>query len=269
MDPANLPWCTLGKNMFDHILQEIQALRLGQWWLCNTTYELEPAAFSISPKLLPIGPLMATDQNTSSFWQKDTTCLDWLNQQPPQSVIYVSFGSLAVMEQNQFKELALGLDLLDKPFLWVIRPNQDHNKQNKENAYPDEFKGSKGKIVGWAPQTKVLNHPSIACFISHCGWNSTMEGVYSGVPFLCWPFFSDQFQDKSYICEEWKVGLGLEKDEYGVITRGEIKNKVEQLLGDEEIKRRSLKLKEMALSNIAEGGQASKNVYKFINWAKE
>ncbi|TKY65105.1 UDP-glycosyltransferase 83A1 [Spatholobus suberectus] len=265
MDTANFPWCGLGKILFHHIAHEMQTIKLGDWWLCNTTYDLEPAALSISPQFQPIGPLMASDSNKSSLWQGDTTCLDWLDQQPPQSVIYVAFGSSEVIDHNQFQELALGLDFLNKPFLWVVRSSND-NKAN--NAYPDEFHGCKGRIVGWAPQKKILNHPAIACFISHCGWNSTIEGVYGGVPFLCWPLVKDQFVNKSYICDVWKVGLGLDKDENGLISKGEIRKKVEQLLGDEGIKQRSLKLKELTLNNIVEGGHSSKNLKNFISWAE-
>ncbi|XP_054778095.1 UDP-glycosyltransferase 83A1-like [Prosopis cineraria] len=270
MDPAKFAWTTLGKSFFGPMLQEAQTLiSLGQWWLCNTTYELEPGALSISPKFLPIGPLLPDEQNSSSsFWQEDQTCLDWLDQQPPRSVIYVSFGSLAVMDPSQFKELALGLDLLDRPFLWVVRPSNT-NKPNGSYVFPEGFKGEKGKIINWAPQKKVLNHPSVACFVSHCGWNSTMDGVCSGVPFLCWPFFSDQFEDKEYVCNVWKIGLGFEKDENGVITREEIKEKVEKLIGDEEIRERSLKWKKMVMDNVAEGGRSSDNLKKFINWTKE
>ncbi|KAK4280158.1 hypothetical protein QN277_011818 [Acacia crassicarpa] len=271
MDPAKLIWSNLGKSFFDRMVQETQTLiSFGQWWLCNTAYELEAGVFSISPKLLPIGPLLPDDDlNTStSFWKEDQTCLDWLDQHPPRSVVYVSFGSLAVMESNQFRELALGLNLLDKPFLWVIRPSNT-NKHNNNYVLPEGFKGDKGKIVSWAPQRKVLNHPSVACFVSHCGWNSTIEGLYGGVPFLCWPFFSDQFQDKAYICDVWKIGMGFDKDENGVITRKEIKKKVEKLLGDEEIRENSLKWKEIVMKNIAEGGRSSENLKKFINWVKE
>jgi hypothetical protein len=263
MDTTNLPWHGLGKFFFENIMQEIQTINFGEWWICNTTCDLEPGVFSISQKFLPIGPLISNDNNKSSIWQEDTTCLDWLDKQPPQSVIYVSFGSLAVMDQNQFKELALGLDLLNKPFLWIVRPSND-NKVNY--AYPEEFHGTKGKIVGWAPQKKILNHPSIACFLSHCGWNSTIEGLYCGVPFLCWPFAGDQFLNKSYVCEVWKVGLELDKDENGLITNGEIRKKVDQLLGDEEIKERSLKIMEMVVKNKSEG---DKNLKNFINWGKE
>ncbi|KAL1322800.1 hypothetical protein HN51_067801 [Arachis hypogaea] len=271
MDTKNLPWVSLGKIFFDNIVQDVMHnMELAEWWLCNSAYDLEPGAFSISPKFLPIGPLIESDNNnnnkSSSFWQEDTTCLEWLDQQQPQSVVYVSFGSLAVMESKQLKELALALDLIDKPFLWVVRTSNDDNKGN--NTYPNEFHGSKGKIVSWAPQKKVLNHSAIACFISHCGWNSVVESVSSGVPFLCCPFFSDQFWNKSYICEVWKVGIGLDKDENGFISKEEIRKKVEQLLQDETIKERSLKLKQVIRNNLVEAGQSSKNHEMFINWAK-
>ncbi|QCE12642.1 UDP-glucosyltransferase [Vigna unguiculata] len=265
MDTANFPWCGLDKTLVHHIAQEMQTIKLGEWWLCNTAQNLEPAAFSISPRFLPIGPLMASDSNKSALWQEDTTCLEWLDHQPPQSVIYVAFGSSGVIDHNQLKELALGLDLLNKPFLWVVN-SCDSNRVN--NSYSDEFHGSKGRIVNWAPQKKVLNHPAIACFISHCGWNSSMEGVCSGVPFLCWPLVKDQFVNRSYICDVWKVGLRLDKDENGLVSKEEIKKKVEQLFDDEGIKARSLKLKELTLNNVVEGGHSSENLKSFISWAE-
>ncbi|KAL4322670.1 hypothetical protein AHAS_Ahas14G0233700 [Arachis hypogaea] len=239
MDSKHFLWCNLGNDFFKHLVQETKAMELlAEWWLCNSAYDLESGAFSISPKLLPIGPLMESNSNnnnkSSSFWQEDTTCLEWLDQQQPQSVLYVSFGTLAVMESNQFKELALALDLIDKPFLWVIRPDNMDNKRN--NKYPDEFHGRKG--------------------------------VYSGVPFLCWPFFIDQFWNESYICDIWKVGLGLKKDDNGFISKEEISKKVLQLLGDEGIRERSLKLKEVSRNNLAEGGQSTKNLENFVHWAK-
>ncbi|XP_045793673.1 UDP-glycosyltransferase 83A1-like [Trifolium pratense] len=265
IDTTTFPWHGLGKFLFEHIVQEIQTIiNFGEWWICNTTYDLEPGVFSISQKFLPIGPLMSNDNNKSSIWQEDTTCLDWLDKQPPQSVIYVSFGSLVVMDQNQFNELALGLDLLDKTFLWVVRPSND-NKVNY--TYPNDFHGNKGKIVSWAPQRKILNHPSIACFISHCGWNSTIEGVHAGVPFLCWPFISDQFLNKSYICDVWEIGLELEKDDNGFISRHEVRKKVDQVLSDDDIKTKCLKMKKITINNIEEGGQSSHNLKKFISWA--
>jgi hypothetical protein len=276
MDTEALVWSNVAadslslKKIFNYINHCSQITNLSNWWLCNTTYELEPRPLSFLPKLLPIGPLLNIYENKNEksigqFWKEDLSCMSWLDQQQHISVVYVAFGSLTLFDQNQFKELALGLDLTNRPFLWVIR-DQDSNKMM---TFPNEFKGHKGKIVKWAPQQKVLNHPSIACFISHCGWNSTLEGLSNGVPFLCWPYFADQFYDKAYICEELKVGLGFDKDENGLVLREEIKNKVDQLLSDESMRLRSMEIKEKLIRNIAQGGGSSENFSRFVEWLKK
>ncbi|KAK7295446.1 hypothetical protein RJT34_18355 [Clitoria ternatea] len=275
MDTADIPWCigdsTSMKIIFDYVVRLVQWSHLTDWRLCNTTSDLEPEALSLCPKILPIGPLMESDDNLRSlgqFWEEDLSCLSWLDQQPPCSVIYIAFGSFTVFDPLQFKELALGLELTNKSFLWVVREDID-TKGNTKTAYPDEFQGTRGKIVKWAPQQKVLRHPATACFISHCGWNSTVEGLSNGVPFLCWPYFADQVFDKSYICDVWKVGLGFDLDEKGLISRWEIKKKVDQLLGDDNIRGRSQKLKGMIVNNTLEGGQSYENFNKFVEWLKE
>ncbi|KAJ0049598.1 hypothetical protein Pint_16220 [Pistacia integerrima] len=125
-----------------------------------------------------------------------------------------------------------------------------------------------GKIVEWAAQEKVLAHSSVACFLSHCGWNSTTEGLSMGVPFLCWPYFADQYQNRRFICEVWKIGLDLTPDENGIVTRHEIQRKVRRLISDDGIKSNSLKIKEMARKSLVEGGSSFKNFERFISQVK-
>lgn len=267
-DTDNLAW-KIGnaysqKGFFKYIERVMEDSQLIEWQLCNSIHELEAEVFSFVPKLLPIGPLLAgydTGNSGAQFWPEDSSCLKWLDQQPSQSVIYVAFGSFTIFDQSQLQELALGLKLTIKPFLWVVRPGTSTQESNL-----NEFEDSHGKIISWAPQQKVLSHPAIACFVSHCGWNSTIEGVSNGVPFLCWPYFADQFFNKSYICDVWKIGLGLEKDEKGIITKEEFKQKVELLLGDKIIRKKALELKQIAENNIGEGGQSSTNFSNFIKW---
>nr|GEX17165.1 UDP-glycosyltransferase 83A1-like [Tanacetum cinerariifolium] len=128
--------------------------------------------------------------------------------------------------------------------------------------------GARGKIVSWAPQQEVLIHPSVACFMSHCGWNSTMEGVSNGVPFLCWPYFADQFLNTTYVCDIWKTGMALNKDETSIVTRGEIKSKVEQLLNN-IVKQNALQLQEKVVNSVREGNSSHENLLNFIDWIKE
>ena len=105
--------------------------------------------------------------------------------------------------------------------------------------------------------------------MSHCGWNSTMEGVSNGVPFLCWPYFADQFLNKTYICEIWKTGLGLNKDNTGIVTRGEIESKVEQLLSNNIVKENAFNLQEKVAKSVRAGKSSNKNLCNFIDWVKE
>nr|XP_043634320.1 UDP-glycosyltransferase 83A1-like [Erigeron canadensis] len=275
--PSNLSWACIGdldttKIIFDVTVQIVKAASLSEWILCNSSDHLESAAFSHFPQLTPIGPLLASNrlaEQAGHFWQEDSTCLTWLDHQEPCSVIYIAFGSYTIFDQTQFEELALGLELTNKPFLWVVR--QGITKETTV-TYPEGYMDriqSRGRIVSWAPQQKVLAHPSVACFMSHCGWNSTLEGANNGVPFICWPYFADQFHNQSYICDIWKNGVGYDKNKEGIVTREEIKSKANQVLSNGTYKENALALKEKVMSDISKGGSSKKNLSDFIKWIHE
>ncbi|GMN42117.1 hypothetical protein TIFTF001_011329 [Ficus carica] len=278
MNTSNLVWASLGnadmqRNVFQLMLKNYTSVKKTDWLLCNSTYDLEPAAFNLlAPQALPIGPLLSTNSSTTATTKN---CLKWLDQFPPKSVIYIAFGSSTALDPTQFMELASGLELSNRPFLWVVRRTHNMYSENFPEGYIDGFldrvlaSNYKGIVVEWAPQQEVLRHPSVGCFVSHCGWNSTVEGVSSGVPFLCWPnCFADQFVNQSYVCEVWGVGLGLERDENGVVSREEIRRKVERVMGDEEMIGKALELKEMAHHCVKEGGTSANNFKAFVGWIK-
>ncbi|XP_038889199.1 UDP-glycosyltransferase 83A1-like [Benincasa hispida] len=258
----SLPWACFGneetqKSIFQACLRNKKAVEVADWLICNTVYELGVRVFILAPHIHQIGPLLASNRLGNSG-QKDSTCLKWLDQQSPCSVTYVAFGSFTVLDKTLLRELVLGFELTGKPFL-VVRP--DLTTENPNNVFPLGFQErieSRGKIVCWAPQQRVLNHPSIACFVSHCGWNSTLESLSNGVRFLCWPYFADQFLNENYICVIWKVGLRSKKDEHGIVTRTEIKKKVEKLLADEDLKQRIQKRKKTMSESVEEGGRSYK-----------
>ncbi|XP_071702208.1 UDP-glycosyltransferase 83A1-like [Rutidosis leptorrhynchoides] len=272
--PENLVWmCFTDVDTVEAVFQVSketeEASTMTDWFICNSATELEPVAFNLYPQLLPIGPLLASNRlgdQAGHFWQEDYTCLTWLDQQPAHSVIYIAFGSFTLFDSTQFQELAIGLELSNRPFLWVVRPGMT---KETTPAYPDGYMdrvGSRGRIVNWAPQQKVLAHPSLSCFVSHCGWNSTLEGVTNGLPFLCWPYFGDQFLNVTYICDIWKTGLGFNKNEAGIITQKEIKSKIEQLLDDKTFRDKALDIKEKVTSSVTKGGRSHNNLSRFIDW---
>ncbi|KAG8384626.1 hypothetical protein BUALT_Bualt04G0137500 [Buddleja alternifolia] len=277
MSTANFAWTCIGdiatqKIMFQSIRLNNKSAKLADRLICNSSYELEHEALTLVPNCLPIGPLLASNRLGKSagyFWPEDSDCLTWLDQQPTNSVIYVAFGSFTVFDQVQFQELALGLELTNRPFLWVVR--QDMTQDNIK-AYPKGFHErvkNRGKMVSWAPQQKILSHPSVSCFLSHCGWNSTIEGISNGVPFLCWPYFADQFLNQTYICDYWGIGLGLDKDNSGIIRQEEIRTKVELLLTNKCYKTRTMNLQSRTMSSVTEKGCSQKNFKNFVNWIKE
>ncbi|KAL3716572.1 hypothetical protein ACJRO7_008196 [Eucalyptus globulus] len=235
--------------------------------LCNSFHELEASACSVIPGALPIGPLIVSASLfhlRGSLWSEDATCLNWLDQHPAQSVIYVAFGSTTVFSQEQFYELALSLEQIGRPFLWVVRPDLTDGLVTEFHDRFLQRVRNYGKVVQWAPQEEVLAHPSVACFFTHCGWNSTLEALSNGVPLLCRPYFGDQFLDRSLICDVWRVGLVVVSDENGVTRRHEVRTKILAVLGSDEIRANCLRLKEMARKSVGKGGSSLKNLQGFI-----
>ncbi|KAK4568081.1 hypothetical protein RGQ29_003728 [Quercus rubra] len=218
--------------LFGHGFRMNHFVKQCNWLICNSFYELDSLALNIIPKITHVGPLLLANQSGSyigSFWPEDSTCLSWLDKQPVGSIIYASFGGTSIFNQQQLDELALGLELIGQPFLWVVQSDIINEALFE---FLDGFRtriADRGRIVNWASQEQVLAHPSTACFLSHCGWNSTLEGISMGVPFLCWPYFIDQFQNTSYIGDVWKIGLGLNPDENGIITSYEINVKIKNI----------------------------------------
>jgi UDP:flavonoid glycosyltransferase YjiC (YdhE family) len=155
-----------------------------------------------------------------------------------------------VLYQQHFHEIARGLELSGRPFLWVVRPGL----ANTDN-YPDGFLETvekQGKIVTWSPQHRVLAHPAVAC-----GWNSVMKGLRNGLPFLTWPYFADQFIDESYVCDVWKTGLRLVKDTGGVGTSKHLAARIENLLNDPANVSRALELQQVASRSISKDGTST------------
>ncbi|MED6107594.1 hypothetical protein PIB30_015554 [Stylosanthes scabra] len=259
---------TTTKTVFHHRQGSTKSVKVAaDKIICNTTYDHEPAALDFVPQIIPIGPLLATNSIAWNFWPEDSTCLNWLDLQETNSVIYVAFGSFTVFDHTQLQELALGLELSNRPFLLVIRPDINNGENQSFLKEFEERVKNIGKVVQWAPQQRVLSHPSIACFVSHCGWNSTMEGTTKGVPFLCWPYFADQLFNQTLICDVWKVGLRLDPAG-GIITREEIMCKIKNLLQDEGFKVRAMELRNLVINNIKEGGRSSINLNNLVHWIK-
>ncbi|GLU11514.1 hypothetical protein SLE2022_282530 [Rubroshorea leprosula] len=234
--------------------------------IVNTMDFLEQAALAVirdhfAPSIFAIGPLhKLAPTGSASRLKEDSSCISWLNRQAPKSVVYVSFGSLAAMDEEELVNMAWGLANSEQPFLWVVRPGSVRGSEWIESL-PETFHervGERGNIVRWAPQKEVLEHGSVGAFWSHCGWNSTLESISEGVPLLCRPLFGDQMLDSRYICDVWKVGLELEK--------GKIAEGIRRLMKDEEgmeIRKRAMDLKKKTEACLREGGSTINSFNEF------
>lgn len=222
--------------------------------------------------LVMVGPMLPSaylNQPTEdrdyggSLWNQATeNCLRWLDTKPSNSVIYISFGSMAELPGKQVEELVCGLRNLEIPFLWVVK---DMAK------LPPEFISSLndgiGIVMPWCNQLEVLAHQATGCFITHCGWNSILEGISLGVPMVGIPQWSDQPLNAKMMEDIWKVGVRAKKGSEGIVSREEIERCVREVmvgLSSEEMKMNSNSWRKEAVSVVSKGGSSEMNISKFL-----
>lgn len=142
-------------------------------------------------------------------------CLEWLDNQASNSVIYVSFGTTTSLTDEQIHALAAGLENSCQKFIWVLRDADRGDiftggvrKLQLPDGYEDRIlKANQGMIVrDWAPQLEILAHTSTGGFMSHCGWNSCLESITMGVPIATWPMHSDQPRNAALIIKVLQIG---------------------------------------------------------------
>ncbi|OWA51677.1 hypothetical protein BV898_16150 [Hypsibius exemplaris] len=161
-----------------------------------------------------VGPLFPEEKPTTDAknFAVEEKVAKWLDGKEPESVVYVSFGSLATPTDEQVTILGQALLELGRPFLWSL---QEKCHKFLPDGLKNELEGRDSLVLPWAPQKLILAHPSVAVFVSHCGWNSTLEGLGSGKPFVAWPMFADQLLNGQWIV---KLGAGVLIPETG--TKG-------------------------------------------------
>lgn len=251
-----------------YVIDEAQQNFRADGLMFNTFEELESLVLDRIrgkiPRLYAVGPLHAHLKPSRSSDQKENReCIVWLDNQPARSVVYVSFGSVAVMAADRFLELWHGLVNTGKRFLWVVRPGSISGK-GWTGTLPDELvkaTGAVGHLVEWAPQEEVLIHPAVGAFLTHAGWNSVLESMTAGVPMICWPCYADQFLNSRLVSKVWKVGLDLKDTE---CDRVAVEGAVRELLDErqDEFRGSAEKMKKFATSrcgNKSLGGSTTKN----------
>ncbi|XP_071693846.1 7-deoxyloganetin glucosyltransferase-like [Rutidosis leptorrhynchoides] len=257
---------------------QIQKAKTSSGIILNTFDDLEcdiiDTLNSVFPPCYAIGPLHLLDNNLSNkslasigsnLWKEESECLKWLDSKPPCSVVYVNFGSIVVMTPEQLVEFCWGLANSNHTFLWIVRAGLvSAESDGLPHEFFEEISG-RGMLAGWCPQEQVLHHPSIAGFLTHSGWNSTLESISNGVPMICWPFFSDQFPTCWLSCNNWGVAMEIDSN----VKRDEVTSLVIELMDREkgsEMRKNALKWQNKAIEacTIPSGSSVS-NLEKLVH----
>ncbi|QHO03550.1 UDP-glycosyltransferase [Arachis hypogaea] len=227
--------------------------------------------------MLTIGPtvpysyldkaILNDTENNLNLFQLELIHSNWLNQKAPRSVIYVSFGSMVSFTSEQMEELAFGLIATGFNFLWVITYLE--REKLKKEIFDEIHKDGKGLIVNWIPQLGVLSSNAIGCFLTHCGWNSTIEALCLGVPMVAMPQWTDQPMNAKFVEDVWKVGVRVKVDgDNGVVRREEIERCIRKVMGNDvgkELRKNAEKWRELAVEAVSEGGTSDNNINEFMN----
>uniref|UniRef100_A0ACD5ZW38 Uncharacterized protein n=1 Tax=Avena sativa TaxID=4498 RepID=A0ACD5ZW38_AVESA len=246
--------------------------------LVNTFDALEPEALRAVPglELVAVGPVVPDNDIGASASSTDLSLCDddasgymeWLDAQTARSVVYVSFGTVFTASKRQELETLQGLKATGRPYLGVLRKvgGEEGGALDGDSGGGD---GRQGMVVEWCDQARVLSHPAVGCFVTHCGWNSTLESIASGVPVVAVPQWTDQ-PTVAWIMEERAgVGVRVEVDGEGVAGRGEIQRCVETVMGDGdaalEIRARAATWMERAKEAVTDGGVLERNLRSFVS----
>ncbi|KAI4378760.1 hypothetical protein MLD38_016195 [Melastoma candidum] len=256
---------------FELVLHQFEGIERADWVLVNTFYELEAEVVDEMSKdcpVLTIGPTIPSvyldkrvtddkEYGLNLFELDPSDCIGWLQTKPPRSTVYVSFGSMAALNEAQMAEIAWGVKSTGFNFLWAVRTSEERKLPAK---FKEEELGDTGLIVNWSPQMEILSDAAVGCFFTHSGWNSTIEALSVGVPMVGMPQWTDQPTDAKLVEDVWRVGLRVLVGEDGIVTREEIRRCIMQVMGNEEMRTNAAKWKELAVASVSPGGSSDRNI---------
>nr|UHH90531.1 UDP-glycosyltransferase [Nicotiana benthamiana] len=244
-------------------------------------------------KVWCIGPVSASNKSESEKAARGKTvsldenqCLKWLDLQQPNSVVYASLGSICGLTASQLVELGLGLEASNRPFIWVLRGGEKSKELEKwieEERFEERIKGRGFLVKGWSPQILVLCHPSVGSFLTHCGWNSTLEGCCSGLPIITCPLFAEQFINEKLITQVLGTGVsvgvkaavtwGMEEKSGLVMQHEDVKSAIDKIFDKgvqgEDRRTKAKEIAKMAKRALEEGGSSYLNIEALIQDIKQ
>jgi len=272
--------CT--EEFFNFAKQQDTDTTIEAGWLINTCRLIEGEFIDLlaqyqNKKLFAIGPTFPVSTVKATDGQPHH-CVEWLDKQPLASVIYVSFGTLSTISDEQIEQLAIGLKHSGQRFLWVLRDadrgnifaaEDDGNRRKLPLGFEETTEGVGIVVTDWVPQLEILSHPSTGSFMSHCGWNSCMESFTMGVPIIAWPMHSDQPRNALVVTEYLKVGVLVREwaQRAATVQAEQIEESIRRVMvldEGQEIRRRIKTLSEGIRQSVMEGGSSREELNSFI-----
>ncbi|KAH0735849.1 hypothetical protein KY285_011556 [Solanum tuberosum] len=227
-----------------------------------------------------VGPLHMLLESRDSSNMTKHECLEFLDKQDVNSVIFVSFGTTTTLTQEQVNELALGLEQSNHTFIWVLRQadkkmeteklEENDEKIELPKGFEERVEGRGLVVKNWAPQLEILEHTSTGGFLSHCGWNSCLESISMGVPLAAWPINNDQPFNAVFVTNLLKIATSVRswarREE--LVTASTIEKAVNRLMGTTEgieMRQRAVELSNKIRNSVSRGGDARKEIESFIS----
>ncbi|XXG48959.1 hypothetical protein AAC387_Pa02g3272 [Persea americana] len=277
MPPLVMPEPIMDKKIdaYGHFVSHGRRFRETDGLIVNTFAELEPTELKSiangeclpdhhpTPPVYPVGPLLALDNKSQDL--ETSQLMEWLDLQPHSSVIFLCFGSRGAFSAPQLKEMALGLERSGHRFLWSLQCRSSTDP-DLEEILPDGFlertKGQGLVFQSWAPQVAILGHVAVGGFVSHCGWNSTLESIWFGVPILAWPLYAEQKLNAFQLVKDYglAVGLSMDYEKDGWVSAEEVEKGVRSLMGEsdegQKVRERAKDMAEASKKAVAQGGSS-------------
>ncbi|KAJ8634361.1 hypothetical protein MRB53_027697 [Persea americana] len=250
------------RRQFETMDKELEDGKPKPRLLVNTFNALERDAIGSVDQLdlICIGPLIPAQPKKAPY---GSDYMEWLDARPVSSVIYISFGSIIAPCKRQMEEILDGLLETRRPFLWVIKGPDTGEIKNRVDGCGE------GLVVPWCSQVEVLAHPSTGCFVTHCGWNSTLESLAMGIPMVCFPQWTDQTTNAKLVEDIWRAGVRVKVNEDGVLAGGELKRCLEEVMEGEEIRKNAMKWRDLTREAAEDGGSSDRNIRALVDEMRE
>ncbi|XP_010446338.1 PREDICTED: UDP-glycosyltransferase 79B6-like [Camelina sativa] len=213
-------------------------------------------------EVLLTGPMLPEPDNSKPL---EDQWMQWLSRFEPGSVVYCALGSQIILEKDQFQELCLGMELTGLPFLVAVKPPKGSStiQEALPNGFEERVKG-RGVVWGrWVQQPLILAHPSIGCFVSHCGFGSMWEGLVNDCQIVFIPHLGEQIFNTRLMSEELEVSVEVEREDTGWFSKESLSGSIRSVMDKDSelgnlVRRNHAKWKDSLVSTGLMNGYVNK-----------